>query len=373
VLGSVTSPILDHFVLGKEMQQTFLEGYKSRLEGIGRSLQTQPDQHLEFLGRKGLIERILFLREQKDVLILGHNYMEPLIYHLSGEKERGDSLALSRLAAESDKPIILFDGVRFMAETAKILNPEKKVLIADLDAGCSLADPFTAEDVLDYRRRYPDAPVVTYVNSYAAIKAESDYCCTSANALEVIEHSAREFRTERVIFFPDSLMGENLQLEFDRQGSGLELIYPGKHDERFGRCEVHEKFTAQHIVDIRKQFRIPRGGESAAVLVHWECRAEVLEEADFCGSTSQMANYVRQHTELKCVYLATECEMAANLATEFPQVEFVQTCNIFCQHMRKITLDKILYSLEFEVFEVEVPEATRQASLRAIQRMLDIG
>ena len=355
------------------MQQTYLEGYKARLEGIGRTLQTKPDQHLEFLGRKDLIERILLLREQKDVLILGHNYMEPLIYHLSGENERGDSLALSRFAAESDKPIILFDGVRFMAETAKILNPEKKVLIADLDAGCSLADPFTADDVRDYRRRYPDAPVVTYINSYASIKAESDYCCTSANALEVVEHSAREFRTEKVIFLPDSLMGENLQLEFDRRGAGLDLIYPGKYDQRFGRCEVHEKFTARHIVDIRKQFKIPRGGEAAAVLVHWECRAEVLEEADFRGSTSQMANYVKQHPQLERVYLATECEMAANLATEFPQVEFVQTCNVFCQHMRKITLDKILHSLEFEVFEVEVPEATRRASLRAIQRMLDIG
>ena len=136
---------------------------------------------------------------------------------------------------------------------------------------------------------------------------------------------------------------------------------------------MHEKFTEQHILDIRKQFKIPRGGEVAAVLVHWECRPEVVEEADFCGSTAQMANYVKNHPELERVFLATECEMAANLSTEFPQVEFVQTCNVFCQHMRKITLDKILHSLEFEVFEVEVPEATRQASLRALQRMLDIG
>ena len=355
------------------MHQPYLESYKDRLEGIGRSLQGSPDQHLEFLGRKDLIERILLLRQQKDVLILGHNYMEPLIYHLSGENERGDSLALSRYAAESDKPIILFDGVGFMAETAKILNPEKKVLIADLEAGCSLADPFEAEDVRDYRRRYPDAPVVTYINSYASIKAESDYCCTSANALEVVEHAAREFRTERVIFFPDSLMGENLQLEFDRRDAGLELIYPGRYDQRFGRCEVHEKFTAQHIVDIRKQFNIPRGGRTAAVLVHWECRSEVLQEADFCGSTSQMANYVRNHPELERVYMATECEMAANLATEFPQVEFVQTCNVFCQHMRKITLEKIHHSLKYEVYEVEVPEATRRASLTAIHRMLEIG
>lgn len=346
---------------------------ESRLDTIAHTLRREPDQYVDFLAKKDLIRRILDLRERKDVLVLGHNYMEPLIYHLSGEKERGDSLALSMYAARTDKPIILFDGVRFMAETAKILNPHKKVLIADLTAGCSLADPFKADDVRAYRKRFPKAPVVTYINSYAEIKAESDYCCTSANVVKVVLHAAREFGSGRVIFFPDSLMGANVQKELERTGHDLDLIYPGKYDSNFGRCEVHEKFTAEHIRDIRKQHGIPKGAHDAAVLVHWECSPEVLEEADFHGSTSQMAAYVKNHRQLRRVYLATECEMAANLATEFPQVEFVRTCNIFCQHMRKITLEKILYSLENEAYEVNVPEPTRSKARVAIERMLRIS
>jgi quinolinate synthase len=345
---------------------------KEKIEGIALELKANPDQYLDFMVKKETIERILELREKKNVLILGHNYMEPLIYHLSGEQERGDSLALSAYAAKSDKPVILFDGVRFMAETAKILSPEKKVLIADLSAGCSLADPFRAEDVIRYRELYPGAPVVTYVNSYAEVKAESDYCCTSANAIKVVKHAAREFNTQRVIFFPDSLMGQNIQREFEREGIALDIIYPGKYDGEFGRCEVHEKFTAQHIRDIRKQHGLTPGSEETAVLVHWECAPEVVDEADFCGSTSQMAQYVRERPQLRKVYLATECEMAANLACEFPSVEFVRSCNIFCQHMRKITLDKILYSLENDVYEVDVPEPIRIRALKAVERMLSI-
>ncbi len=347
--------------------------YQKRLGDIVQSLRKTPDQYVEFLAKSETIARILKLREQKNVLILGHNYMAPLVYHLSDRNERGDSLALSRYAAQSNNPVILFDGVRFMAETAKILNPEKKVLIADLTAGCSLADPFTADDVRQYRRRYRHTPVVTYINCYAEVKAESDYCCTSSNALKVVQHAAAEFQTKRVIFLPDSLMGENLQIEANRLALDLDLIYPGKYDNYFGRCEVHEKFTASQIKDIRKQFEIPKGVTNAAILVHWECPPEVLEEADFYGSTSQMANYVKDHPELKRVYLATECEMAANLASEFPQVHFVRTCNVFCQHMRKITLDKILYSLENDVYEVEVPEEVRKKSLKAIERMLRIS
>jgi quinolinate synthase len=343
-----------------------------KLTAIEKRLRTQADQHTDFLAEKERIARILELVEAKNVLLLGHNYMAPLIYNLSGEHERGDSLALSRRAAETDKPIILFDGVRFMAETAKILCPEKKVLIADLEAGCSLADPFTAADILEYRRRYPGAPVVTYINSYADVKAESDYCCTSANAMRIVEHAAREAGVRQVIFFPDTLMARNIENDLKRAGSDLELLYPGKNDDRFGRCEVHEKFTPEHIRDIRRQHDIPRGAPQAAVLVHWECPPEVVAEADYCGSTSDMARYVKSHPELKRVYLATECEMAANLASEFPEVEFVRSCNIFCQHMRRITLDKILYSLENEVFAVEVPENVRARARRSIERMLQV-
>src|SRR3989338_445128 len=169
-----------------------------RLQYMERALK-ETDQYIDFLANKDTIEKILELKEKKNVLILGHNYMAPLVYNISGKNERGDSLQLSQYAAKSDNPIILFDGVRFMAETAKILNPEKKVLIADLEAGCSLADPFSAKDVLEYRTRYPEAPVVTYINSYAEVKAESDYCCTSANALDVVKHAASESGSERVV------------------------------------------------------------------------------------------------------------------------------------------------------------------------------
>lgn len=342
-----------------------------QLEQIERVLQAVPDQHLEFLAKREIIEKILRLRDEKNVLILGHNYMEPLVYQLSDKQARGDSLALARLAAQTDKRIILLDGVRFMAETAKILSPEKKVLIADLEAGCSLAEPFTAEDVQEYKTRYPSAPVVTYINSYANIKAESDYCCTSANALKVILHAARQHNSSQVIFFPDSLMGANLQKELEPRG--IELIYPGKYDAKFARCEVHEKFTRQHLIEIRQQYNIPKGATDAAILVHWECPPEVVKEADYCGSTSQMAQYIARHPELKRVYLATECEMAANLASEYPFIEFVRTCNIFCEHMRRITLEKILYSLENEVYEVSVDESVAQRARQAIERMLQIN
>lgn len=340
------------------------------LERIDRALKHTPDQYLEFQSKREMIERILHLRDQKNVLILGHNYMEPLVYQISGEKERGDSLALSMRAAESDNPIILFDGVRFMAETAKILNPDKKVLIADLSAGCSLAEPFNAEDVLAYRRRYPNAPVVTYINSYADIKAVSDYCCTSSNGLKVVLHAAKVFNTKQVIFFPDSLMGANLQEDIEPYG--IELIYPGKYDENSGKCEVHEQFTVEHLRSIREQYDMPKGAHDTAILVHWECSPEVVRESDFYGSTSQMGKYIADHPELKRVFLATECEMAANLASEFPQVEFVRTCNMFCQHMRKITLEKILYSLENEVHEVHVNPDIAEKSLVAIKRMFEV-
>jgi quinolinate synthase len=344
-----------------------------KLTAIAERLRRAPDQYLEFRAKQDLIARILELSQRKRVLLLGHNYMEPLVYQLSDEAARGDSLALSRYAARSTHPIILFDGVRFMAETAKILNPEKRVLIADLSAGCSLADPFTADTVREYRRRFPGAPVVAYINSYAEVKAESDYCCTSANALQVIRHAAATFRTDRVIFVPDTLMGANLQRELARAGEALDLVYPGKYDDRSGRCEVHEKFTAELLRQIRRQYGLKKGAADTAVLAHWECPGEVLEEADYYGSTSQMADYLRRHPALRRVYLATECEMAANLALEFPQIEFVRTCQVFCQHMRKITLEKILFSLEREVYEVEVPPEIARRARGAIERMLQIG
>jgi quinolinate synthase len=211
---------------------------------------------------------------------------------------------------------------------------------------------------------------VTYVNSYADIKAVSDYCCTSANGKAVVQHAAKAFGTNKVIFFPDSLMGANLADELKEEG--IEIIYPGKDDQSYGACEVHEKFTPQHLQEIRQQFKLPKGGKDTAVLAHWECKPEVVEESDFCGSTSQMARYIADRPHLKRVFLATECEMAANLALEFPAVEFVRSCNIFCQHMQKITLAKILYSLQHEVHEVHVDPAIAKKARVAIDRMLEI-
>lgn len=331
---------------------------------------------LDVAANEGTIRRIFALRDEKGVVILGHNYMPPIIYGLSEEWARGDSLLLAQRAAETDSAVILLNGVRFMAETAKILNPGKKVLIASKEAGCSLADPIRAEQVKRIRAEYPGVPVVTYVNSYADVKAESDYCCTSANALNVIRHAQKESGQNTIIFLPDTLMGRNLQIELDQLGAGIDLIYPGKKnslDE--GKCMVHEQFTVADLQNIRKEYGIPKGHPRRAVLAHWECSPEVLQEADFHGSTSQMMRYVREHN-LERAYLATECEMAANLQQQLPGVEFVRACLVFCPHMQKITLKSILHALETEdprLHEVTVDEDTRKRALVPIQRMMSVG
>lgn len=330
---------------------------------------------IDVAAHKDKIRRILELRDKKGVLILGHNYMEPLIYHLSPEEARGDSLALSKYAAETDSPIILFDGVRFMAETAKILNPEKKVLIASKLAGCSLADPIRAEQVKTLKSEYPGRPVVTYINSYADVKAESDIICTSANALNVVRYIHEQTGSREIIFLPDSLMGKNLQFELDEAGDDIELIYPGyKNSLPEGKCEVHEKFTVDDLRDIREQYDIPKGHPRRAILAHWECPPEVIREADFHGSTSQMSRYIKDNKPER-VYLATECEMAANLESEYPDTEFVKACRIFCQHMRQITIDGILSALETEdpeKHEITVEDEIRERALIPLNRMLEV-
>ncbi len=354
------------------MQTTPRNHVDEELDRIDATLRAAPDQHLDFLANRELIQEILQLREEKNALILGHNYMSPLVYQLSEAEHRGDSLGLSPRAAESHRPVRVCTRALFLAETAKILSPEKKVLIADTAAGCSLADGFTAADAEHYRQRFPGAPVVTYVNSYADVKAASDYCCTSANAPSVVKHAAEAFGSRTVIFLPDTLMGQNLEHELREEGHDLTLAYPGKDDHRFQRCEVHDKFTAEQIRMIRKQYNMPKGATDTAVLVHWECPPEVLEEADFYGSTSQMAKHIRSHPDLRRVYLGTECEMAANLASEFPSVEFVKACSVYCQHMARITLEKLRNSLADEVHEVHVdPDVARRART-AIDRMLEI-
>jgi quinolinate synthase len=296
--------------------------------------------------------------------------MSPLVYRLAEPRHRGDSLALSLLAARAREPTILFNGVYFMAETAKILNPDKTVLIADPQAGCSLADPISVSDVHRLRAAHPGAPVVTYINSYAAIKAESDFCCTSANALQVI----RAAGARQVIFLPDSLMGANLAAEIRRQGLPIELIYPGRDPTLPpGTCEVHAQITLDDIRQIRAQYDIPPGHPRRAILVHWECRPEVVAAADFCGSTTDMARRIGQRRYQR-VFLGTECEMAANLESEFPGTEFVRLCNVFCRHMARIRLEKIRDALATFAprYQVEVDPALRRRALRPIQRMLEV-
>ena len=203
---------------------------------------------------------------------------------------------------------------------------------------------------------------------HADVKAETDYCCTSSNGPNVVRHAAREFGTNRVIFFPDSLMGANLQKELDPEDRGSSTL--AKEDDKFGRCEVHEKFTVEILRDIRRQYNLVKGREDSALLAHWECSPQVLARR-FYGSTSQMAQYIAQHPKLKRAFLATECEMAANLALEYPHVEFVKSCNMFCQHMRRITLEKILHSLENR-YSRSPSIRHRRPRAQAIDRMLAV-
>lgn len=361
---------------------TTAETFEAYVNGL------QADEKLDARGNRETIQRIIELVEKHNVLVLGHNYMHPLIYRLSPAGARGDSLALAKYAAEADAPVILFNGVWFMAETAKILNPSKQVLIASDQAGCSLADPIRAGEMRQLKREYPDVPIVAYINSYADLKAEMngpyDTVCTSANAVDVIRRVRDQSGSSRIVFVPDTLMGKNLQYELDQLGERIDLVYPGKdNDLPEGKCEVHEKFTADQLRLIRAQHEIPKvdWGQNPEpqrlVMAHWECPPDVLREADFYGSTSQMAREIARLKPEK-VYLATECEMAANLAGEFPETEFVRACAVFCSHMSQITLNGILRALEHldagtaykAGHEVRLDERTRQRAYQPIERML---
>ena len=295
------------------------------------------------------IDEILRLKKEKNAVILAHNYQTPEIFHGVADMT-GDSLALAHQAAATDADVIVLCGVHFMAETAKIQCPEKTVLIPDLDAGCSLADSITAADIRLLRERYPGVPVVTYVNTTAEVKAETDICCTSANAVEVVE----SLGVDRVIFLPDQYLGRYVASKTD-----VEIILWE------GECEVHERFTGEQIRSYRE------GHEGVIVLAHPECPQDVLKEADYVGSTSGMIRHVGEERPAKVVMI-TECSMSDNVAVEYPDIEFVRPCNL-CPHMKRITLPKILASLQEMRHAVEVdPEVARRAR-RAVDRMLDVG
>ena len=285
-------------------------------------------------------------------MILAHNYMTPEIFHGVGDYV-GDSLGLAREAARSDAKVIVQAGVHFMAETSKVLCPEKTVLIPDPTAGCSLASSITAADVRLIKQRYPGLPVVTYVNTTAEVKAETDICCTSANAVQVVEHAAREWGADRVILLPDEYLARNVA----RQTEVGIIAWQG-------RCEVHERVNAQDILELKAAY------PGAEILAHPECPAEVLEVSDFAGSTAAMSDYVMTRRP-KQVVLITECSMADNVACDAPFTEFVRPCNL-CPHMKRITLQNIYDALLHNRFEVIVGPVVAVRAAAAVQRMIDM-
>lgn len=323
-----------------------------------------------------LIRNILLLKKKHNVLMLGHNYMEPLVFGLSEESERGDSLGLSIIASESDFPYIIFNGVPFMAETAKMLNMDKRVFVADKSAGCSLADDFSADDVLALKKQYPGIPVMTYVNTYVDVKAVSDVCCTSANAADI----ALNMPGDSIIFVPDLYFAQNLENEL---AGKKKVIYPNGNGVKGSICEVHEMFTLDDILTVRKSFEIDKSDADKMIYVHWECKPEVLEEADFFGSTTQIrmdiARRVAEGT-LKRAFIASECELTSNLMQEFPSVNFWTACYVRCQHMAKVTLKgiyDILYAIDagkdLSEYEIILDEETAAKANLAVTRMMELS
>ena len=296
-----------------------------------------------------LIHEINKLKKEKNATILTHNYQTPEIFHCVSDIV-GDSLKLAYEARDSEADTIIVCGVHFMAETAKILSPNKKVLIPDMRAGCSLADSITAEDIRLLKQKYPGVPVVTYVNTSAEVKAETDVCCTSGNAKLVVE----SLNSDKVIFLPDEFLAQNIANQTDVK------IISWK-----GRCEVHERFTAKEILAYKEQH------ENIVVLAHPECSPEVIEVSDFTGSTAGMNNYVKDNQPEK-VIMVTECSMSDNVAIENPNVEFVRPCNL-CPHMKRITLKKIYDALRFDQHEVIVDNQIIDKARLSIDRMLEIG
>jgi quinolinate synthase len=297
----------------------------------------------------GDVAAILDLKRKRRAAILAHNYQDPVIYHGVADAT-GDSLAFAEKANALDADVLVVCGVRFMAETVKLLNPRRTVLLPDPEAGCSLAESITADDVRALRRHHPGVPVVCYVNTTAAVKAESDVCCTSANAVEVV----RSLRSDRVLFVPDRYLARYVASE-----TGLDII------PWMGKCEVHERFTGDDIRELRGLY------PGVVVLAHPECPPQVLEAADYVGSTSGMIKRLREKTPGTAA-LITECAMSDNVAAAMPDVRFVRPCN-FCPYMRKITLPSVRRSLETMTERITIDPEIALRAKRAIDRMLEVG
>ena len=311
-----------------------------------------------------LVYEINRLKKERGALILGHNYMEPALFHTVPDIV-GDSLELSRKAAETTCDLIIFCGVRFMAETAKILNPKRTVLLPAKVAGCSLASSITAADVRALKQRFPGVPVVSYINTYADVKAESDIICTSGNAVRVVQ----SLNSDRVIFLPDQFLAANVARE-----SGKQILFP-KPNENVdgsnvmigwrGACEVHERFTVQDITNIRSQF------PGVAVLAHPECPPDVVDSSDYSQSTSRMVEFVK-NSDAPHFLLLTECSMADNIIAENPTKDVLRLCSIRCPHMNEITLEDTLNALRNNEQEIHVPEEIASRARVALERMLAV-
>ena len=296
-----------------------------------------------------LIEKINKLKKEKNAVILAHNYQTPEIYHGVSDIA-ADSLALAVEAAKTSADIIVLCGVHFMAETAKLMSPEKKVLIPDMNAGCSLAASLTGEDVRLLKKQYPGVPVVSYVNTSADVKAETDVCCTSANAVKIV----KSLGVKKVIFLPDDYLAKYVASQTD-----VEII------SWKGICIVHDQFNEKEIINIRKN------NPGIKIIAHPECPPDVIKASDFAGSTSGMINYVRDKQPKK-VMMVTECSMSDNIQVENPNVEFIRPCNM-CLNMKKITLPKILVCLENETGEIIMDQETIDKARLSVEKMVAIG
>jgi len=328
-----------------------------------------PDAEIQL--KAEVAAEVLRLKAERNAVILGHNYMEPALFY-SVPDYRGDSLELSRRAAATDKPVIVFCGVRFMAETAKILNPDKTVLLPTEKGGCSLAESITAADVRALRAAYPGVPIVTYINTYAAVKAECDVCCTSSNAAAVVE----SLGSDTVIFLPDEYLARNVARQTGRHvivptvlpppGGGGDTTVEHVMISWRGRCEVHELFTTDDVTSVRQQF------PDVLVLAHPECSPEVVALADFSGSTTAMIKHVQQ-SKARRFLLLTECSMGDNIVAANPDKEMLRLCSHRCPHMHEITLEQTRDALRYLRWQIEVPEEIRVRALRSVERMLAIG
>ncbi len=348
--------------------ETMFEHLMSRLEGVV--------EEYTLLEKAELAVKVNRLKAEKNAVILGHNYMEPALFH-SVPDFTGDSLYLSRVAARSEADVIVFCGVRFMAETAKILNPSRLVLLPSAKGGCSLAEAVTDDDVRQLRALYPGVPVVSYVNTYADVKAETDICCTSGNAEAVVRHLLEEGH-ERVIFLPDEFLASNVARD-----AGMAIVFPTRTAMGIappatpppkeahligwmGRCEVHDKFTVEDIEMVRKQH------PDVVVLAHPECSPEVVAASDYSGSTTGMIRHV-ENMDSGRYLLLTECSMGDNIASKNPNREMIRLCSIRCPHMGEVTLEETLESLRQDRHAIDLPAELCEKARASLDRMIEIG